>query len=124
MGINNDKTCNFCKEHDETIIHLFWNCRITQLFLNDVKLEIASNYNNFEITCKEFILGNASKNECNVLFLELKKYIFSCKRKTIIPNKIGFKGYVQFAWNVYNNSNISDAERDNWAVVRNIIDQV
>ena len=42
----------------------------------------------------------------------------------MIPNKIGFNKYAQSAWTAYKSSKISTTERDNWAVVRLLIDQI
>ena len=37
IGISSDNHCSFCKEHNETILHLFWECTFVQAFWNEIK---------------------------------------------------------------------------------------
>ena len=37
IGITSDNLCSFCKEHPETMMHLFWECTFVQAFWNGIK---------------------------------------------------------------------------------------
>ena len=37
IGIASDNLCSFCKERNETILHLFWECTFVQAFWNEIK---------------------------------------------------------------------------------------
>ena len=40
MGIVDSKLCSFCSEAEESIVHLFWDCPITQHFISELNLNI------------------------------------------------------------------------------------
>ena len=126
MNIKNDNLCTFCKMEEETLIHLFWNCYKIQDLLNKIK-DICTNAN-ISINCfkKEFfILGSYNSKSKNVaydiLFLEIKKYIYLCKRKEITPTVIGVKKSLSLAWEIYKNAHITDKDNQNWSIVRSFI---
>ena len=37
MNIRQGNICTFCNEHTETLTRLFWNCRLSQLFWNQLE---------------------------------------------------------------------------------------
>ena len=80
MKITDDKMCTFCKCHEETLVHLFWECeKIQPLFL--YLKDNTQNVVNF-LCCKSVILGTETNDfEYDILFLELKIYIFVKKEK-------------------------------------------
>lgn len=42
MKIKDSNLCSFCTEEIETLVHLFWKCRLAQLFWNDFKAFLTS----------------------------------------------------------------------------------
>ena len=78
--------CLFCNEEEETIIHLFWSCRITRAFWNDLEKIL----NEKCITCvnltfsEKYILIGDSENisvdtTLDLIVLLAKMYIYKCK---------------------------------------------
>ena len=94
MNIVTDNLCTFCKEEEETIIHLFWSCTFIQNLLQEVKNVLRNNGISLDIREEDFIIGYSEKQieKLYVLFLQIKKYIFTCKKREIIPNIYGLKG--------------------------------
>ena len=43
-GIRQSDLCTFCKTEAESLIHLFWCCRVTSLFWQEFKQWIATNH--------------------------------------------------------------------------------
>ena len=124
MNIVNDKLCTFCKREEETILHLFWYCNCIQNLLQEVKNVLISKGIIVQITGKDFIIGHCEKRneKFYILCLQIKKYIFTCKRKEIVPTFYGLKGSLNCALEVYRNTNIKETERENWAVVQLLTD--
>ena len=44
IGIRQSDLCTFCKTEAESLIHLFWSCRVTSLFWQELKQWIATNH--------------------------------------------------------------------------------
>ena len=44
IQLSDDSMCTFCERDTETIIHLFWQCPVTQAFIQDVMREIHNQY--------------------------------------------------------------------------------
>ena len=44
IGIRQSDLCTFCKTEEESLIHLFWSCRVTSLFWQEFKQWIATNH--------------------------------------------------------------------------------
>lgn len=88
INVSNNSLCTFCKNEEETIEHLFWECQKVQEFLYRVKQK----FNVIDIyilySKKEFIfsLENYKKApERQLLLLEMKYYIYSarCMKQTL-----------------------------------------
>ena len=120
MKIVNDILCTFCLSEEETLVHLFWNCNVVQTLLNCVKNVISTGNEPFTLDCQTFMLGSTCENcdKYNILYYEIKKYIYLCKRKKINPSFVGLKGSLKLSWNIYKNTCIKDNEHTNWSVVR------
>ena len=91
--------CSFCKLHDETIMHLFYDCLIVNRLWNQLK-SIPSNNLNFPIsTSQSAIFGfwDLDTNEhliLNHLLLIFKMYIYNA-RTTGYLNKSHLLIYVK-----------------------------
>ena len=44
IKIAEESSCTFCKLEIETITHIFWNCRVTQTFLQNINTELCKQY--------------------------------------------------------------------------------
>ena len=76
--------CSFCKLHDETIMHLFYDCLIVKKLWNQLK-SILSNNHNFSISTPQsaiFGFWDLDTNEhliLNHLLLIFKMYIYNAR---------------------------------------------
>ena len=120
MKIVDNKMCTFCKCCEETLLHLFWECQKIQSLFQYLR----ENLHNFDdvLCCKSFILGTETKDfKYDILFLELKRYIYLSKRKNFLPTCIGFKNSLKLAWNIYRNTHLTDDENNRWSIIRSLI---
>ena len=44
IGITQSDLCTFCKTEVESLIHLFWSCRVPSIFWQEFKQWITTNY--------------------------------------------------------------------------------
>ena len=121
MKIIDNKMCTFCNCQEETIVHIFWECRKVQPLFQYLKDKL----HNLEslLSCKSFILGTESSDfKYDILFLEMKRYIYLARRKQITPSCIGFMGSLKLAWNIIKESELTESEKCRWSIVRNLIE--
>ena len=72
--------------------------------------------------CKTFILGSEAHHfKYDIISLELKRYIYLCRRKGLLPTCIGYKNSLKLAWNIYKNTNLTEDEFDRRQIVRSLI---
>jgi hypothetical protein len=57
--------CTFCKIHDETIEHLFFDCPVTQIFLKSLSKQLKQYYKNFIFDKKEYLESHHYMNQTN-----------------------------------------------------------
>jgi hypothetical protein len=88
-------TCNFCNSEEETIEHLFWQCKIiepiikaTFKYKNSPMISLDMKKMLFGYTC-----NTQSVTEKNVLLILAKMYIFSCKTNKTTITANGLKRY-------------------------------
>ena len=55
----------------------------------------------------------------NILSLEVKKNIFACRRKKTLPNYNGLLKSFSGAYSIYNNTKLTETEKERWSVVKN-----
>ena len=66
INVTDSPLCSFCRMSDETVIHLFWECRTTRSFWDRVFAFILEKYDiNINFTMKDVILS------CNVNLFNL-----------------------------------------------------
>jgi len=57
-------------------------------------------------------------NDLNIVFLELKRYIFYCQRKNRIPSKNGLVISMKQSFEIYRNTIKSEEELKIWSLVK------
>ena len=57
MKIKDDALCTFCQSSNESIVHLFWQCSITQQFIRSVKAWLSTYSIDCNISEKYFVFG-------------------------------------------------------------------
>jgi hypothetical protein len=126
MKIVNDNLCSFCKKHEETLTHLFWECEHIQPIINYIKYSMNLNNINFpNISCQDVLLGICSEKmtPINILFLEMKRYVFICKKHSKIPTVPGLKNSFQLAWEIQKHTICQGSEFPKWSVVRLLLNE-
>ena len=88
-----DPLCTFCKTENETIQHLFFECIFVKTFWNELYLWL--DFSLDTINEKTIILGQTPLTVHNIFLnfvtLVAKKFIYSCRYKTILPTLRLFK---------------------------------
>ena len=80
IHIKDSKLCTFCKNQDETIGHLFYECPITSGFWNQFFDCLKTYYDNIVLDKKSILLGFPEESLLfNLLVIIAKNYIFKCK---------------------------------------------
>ena len=117
MGISRDDLCFQCKKAKETVLHLFWECEVTQRIVLKVIEFIKQNdmYNlNIKLDAVNFILSTVDENEyscVNLISVIIKQKIYAAKctgkkiNAQVVINEILF---------------IQEIERDNGIFTGNI----
>ena len=119
MGLSDSKTCTFCKMSEESITHLFWDCNTVKILIKDISDSLKNANIQIVINSKMFLLGDTNVNDnCFILFMEVKKYIFECKRKEVIPHFQGFKASLKLSLNIYENTTNESNKGFFWIVIR------
>ena len=94
-GIKDSDRCSFCKKERETLIHLFWECKVVQTFWTSFKYRLQSiNVLKGTQAIDELdALGLKSDSKpCTYSFCNLvaRYYIYKCKLKDNSPNIVDF----------------------------------
>ncbi|HBI39624.1 MAG TPA: hypothetical protein DDY16_01570 [Tenacibaculum sp.] len=93
--INISPECTFCRESTETILHLFWSCRVTSAFLYTIQDYILMIFPNFDFATdqKEFIFGRRDEHIdslFNFIIIHIKYFIWISRCDKKIPNTNAF----------------------------------
>ena len=119
MKLVDSKLCSFCECCEETLVHLFWDCNKIQPVLKHIIETVNTVDSNIVINSLCVLLGSGNNNfKLDILFLEYKKIVFLCKRKKVVPTISLFNNSLKLAWEIYDNTKLSDKDRCNWAFVR------
>ena len=113
MKINDSDKCSFCKVEKETIIHLFWECNSIKPFILEALEYIKGFDSTFIIdNSKTFILGFSERNlfHFNIICLEIKRFIYLCKRKGVNPTLQGLKGSLKLASSIVCQSKMNEVK--------------
>ena len=93
-----DGVCNFCKEQNETILHLLVECGNVKKFWCDIITLFSAKLGiNLPINASNIILGDLSNNmssiHCNIIYLTAKLFIFKMSRSNGILSIGNFCNY-------------------------------
>ena len=105
MKLSETNLCRFCQSEQETLLHLFWECPITEAFWNSVQQFFVS---------VDLIPASQALTLCQCLGLKGEKsalllnhclllgrfYIYSCKYKNIRPSSIEYVNQVRSNWKI------------------------
>lgn len=92
IGFVNSKVCTFCKNHDETIEHVFYECCHIQAFLHEFFVRLKRVFHDINIDKKNILLGYPEYSSLlNLLVIIVKNYIYKCKLDEKLPNISGVK---------------------------------
>ena len=76
----NSRNCTFCKNVEDNLEHMFWDCRVVSQFYNTVEEYLKSKFgHSFNINKKTIFFGNFDLNKnilCNHIYILLKFYIY------------------------------------------------
>ena len=90
--ISESASCTFCKEEEETICHLFWDCRVIQRFWKDF-LELlkrqCAGCNNLILSKALILFGEEKETQTDaaidLILLSAKYYIHRCRLQDSMP---------------------------------------
>jgi hypothetical protein len=94
MNIINDDNCSFCHNEKETLIHLFYDCDVTQHFWEQLQVYINDRCHlNIQTWSQlDILFGSAHLDEViNKIILHAKYYIYYCRLKQLRPDIGTFK---------------------------------
>ena len=112
---------HICNNHEETLTHFFWGCEHIQTIVQYVTNVLnINNVNMTTLSCQDMLLGICIEkmNPINILLLEIKRYIFMCKRTNTIPNVPGLKRTLLLSWEIQKQTTRQNYIFPNWSVVR------
>ena len=108
IGLKNNSNCTFCGDFPEELCHLFWNCKKSSSFWDDLLLWLKEKAIIPDIYQKRMtvLLGlkPESSSRHNVLinfcFLIAKFFIWCCKMRETSPNIKGFLPLLSFQYRI------------------------
>lgn len=103
MNLRANGNCSFCHTHQETIVHLFWECEFVSAFWESFKVLLLANcrIQNINIIKSDVLLGNADFDRTfNLLLLLAKQYIYRTKCEEKLPCIIAFRKMVTHYYKV------------------------
>ena len=69
----------------------------------------------------DVLLGCENNPKADILCLELKRYIYNSKTKNVNPTLNGFIKILSLALKINENTKCCDNQRENWAIVRRMV---
>ena len=106
IGIKQDNKCTFCKNAQETLIHLFYDCEIINCFWQNLADWLKNNCTHIvdlQLSKTDIIWGVINKQRgdlvINFIILLGKKFIYKNKYDNTIPNLQNFKYFFKFHYN-------------------------
>ena len=103
INSNTNPNCSFCSKEIETIEHIFWECNIVKILLQQFQYSINKYNIGFNMSKNKFILGQYIKENNhktkNMISIWIKYYIYKTKLKkqnlTVIALKNQLKQFYQ-----------------------------
>ena len=127
MHLSETDLCSFCNEEKETLLHLFWECPMTNSFWADVfnlMSEYSLLYNPYR-NVSDIILGKGESHLVNLIILIAKRYIYSAKMNKSIPYLSVFKKNLELQFKVEQKiaymTNQEETFIQTWYLLQNMI---
>ena len=125
MKITESPMCSFCNEVNETVVHFFWDCNITQHFWIEV-FNWLKDMTQISITFSkcDILLGVNHKHNViwSLIFVVGKKYLFKCKVNNSRPSIESFKGVIKdletIEYNLAIKNNKINSHRRKWREIK------
>jgi len=113
VGIKDNDLCSFCKTEKESLIHLFWSCRVVSTFWQNFKeLLVSQNLalRTYNLSLN-IVLGLRpdTSQKLNFNFLVARYYIWSCRTRNLSPEMKHFSVFLA----CYNSLKTGAASNDN-----------
>ena len=91
IAIKDNDLCTFCKEETDTLLHLFWQCKVTSHFWGTIFQWLQSSSliqkgNHLAMTLGLKPDSSNAKVQTNFSCLMRRYYIWKCKLRDEIPN--------------------------------------
>ena len=92
------------------------------MFLHHITSAIKNIDNNFSFDCKTFILGSVGNQseKYNVLCLEIKRFIYNCRRKMVTLTIHGLRSICKIASAVIQNRHLANSYKSSWELVESL----
>ena len=85
LDIASDNLCTFCREEPETLIHLFYDCKIVDAFWNNVFDWILARFR-INVPSNNFHAQYVNNPLVNLMLLSARFLIYRCKHSKTTPN--------------------------------------
>ena len=115
IGISSNNLCSFCNEHEETLKHMFWDCKVSQTFWRTVIDWLTKNINilhppHFPLSICQGL--EAFPNEILVYqaLLIARYHIYVCRARGTLPQHEAFIQHLKFAREVGQKKAIKNGE--------------
>ena len=89
IGVSESSSCSFCKSEEETLIHLVWDCTVTQDYIKTIVTQLRSSFSvSCSFTAKSWIFPCSSKDGFLITLISTvgKLVIFKAKNNEELPN--------------------------------------
>ena len=99
IGLSENPSCSFCKSSNETLIHVLWDCRHTQRYIEELKSHLSSTYNlRLNIDLPMWVFPTfANVNRITVLIITLGKLvIFKARNAASTPSIRSFHNLLKW----------------------------
>ena len=122
MNLIDTNSCTFCGTHEETLLHLFYDCEYITPLMNKITTILKNLDRNLQINSRIFLLGTYKPNFLlDSLLLEVKKYVYFCRNESYKPSLIGMKNFLTTAANIHCNTKTTWHGNYNMTIVEHII---
>ncbi|XP_033756945.1 uncharacterized protein LOC117339468 isoform X1 [Pecten maximus] len=125
INLKDSPLCTFCNRHTETIVHIFWECRLVAIFWEDFKVWLYDDtLTNLQLHVTDVILGKLHKDQevkyLNTLVLIAKFHIYKQKIKNCLLCINGFIKeldlYLKTEEVIYKNNMECDSFVKKWSI--------